>query len=306
MKEVLDLIIKNIPADKVTSTRLFHGRGKMISGFEFLSIDYFHPTILITLFKKVPADLPADLLEALSLEISALPLKIENILVQHRYTVRPTLEAIKGSVPNDTKAFECGLNYKIKFDGSQNIGFFLDMAVGRRKLLDEANGKRVLNLFSYTCSLSVAAVKGGASEVINVDMSKGSLKIGEANHHLNGLELKKAKFLSYDILSSWNNIIRRGPFDLVIIDPPTNQAESFKVLRDYPKIIKRLDAMVAPGAQVWACLNSPHLGADFIKGLFSDHASSFNYLETLYGSFQSMESNPEDGLKLVIFTKRLL
>jgi len=301
-KEVIDLIHKNIPNDKITSTRLFHGRGKMVSDFDFLCIDYFAPTILITLFKKVPG----TFLEALQQELLKLPLDINNVLVQHRYLERPTLELLKGEIPKEARAYEFDLQYEIKFGASQNVGFFLDMAVGRKKLLEQSRDKRVLNLFSYTCSLSVAALKGGASHVVNVDMSKGCLKTGEINHRLNQLDLKGASFLPYDILASWNNIIKRGPYDLVIIDPPTDQGASFRALRDYQKIIKRLDSMTAPGAEVWACLNSPHLSADYIKGLFSEHASTFKYLETLYGSFHSMESNPESGLKLVIFTKPLL
>jgi 23S rRNA (cytosine1962-C5)-methyltransferase len=301
-KEVMDLIYKNIPSDKTTSTRLFHGRGKMFSDFDFLSIDYFAPTILITLFKEVPA----DFIEVLQQQLLKLPLDIKSILLQRRYLDRPSLEVLSGELPLESKASEFGLQYDIKFGSSQNIGFFLDMAVGRKKLLEESSDKRVLNLFSYTCSLSVAALKGNATQVVNVDMSKGSLKVGEANHRLNNIDMKKVSFLPYDILASWNNIIKRGPFDLIIIDPPTDQGASFKALRDYQKIIKRLDAMTAPGAVVWACLNSPHLSSDYIKDLFGEYASSFKYLETLYGSFHTMETDPNLGLKLVIFTKPLL
>jgi 23S rRNA (cytosine1962-C5)-methyltransferase len=300
--ELFNIIRERIPTDGKTSTRLFHGRGKKIPELDFLCIDYFSPTILITLFKKVPG----TFLEALLQEFSTLPLEINSILIQHRYLERVELDVLKGELPQNALAFEFGLQYEIKFGASQNIGFFLDMEIGRKKLLAEASKKRVLNLFSYTCSLSVAALKGGASHVVNVDMSKGALKVGEANHRLNQLDMKQVTFLPYDILASWNNIIKRGPFDLVIIDPPTDQGTSFKAMRDYQKIIKRLDSMTAPGAEIWACLNSPHLSDGFIKDLFSEHVSSFKYLETLYGSFHPMELNPESGLKLVIFTKPLL
>lgn len=298
-KEVMDLIYQNIPSDKVSSTRLFHGRGKLFSGFDFLSIDYFAPTILITLFKKVPA----DFLEVLQQQMLKLPLDIKSILLQHRYLPRPEMEVLVGELPEEARALEHELEYMIKFQSSQNVGFFLDMSMGRRKLIEEARDKRVLNLFSYTCSLSVAALKGGATHVVNVDMSKAALKTGEMNHRLNQLELKRASFLPYDILCSWNNIKKRGPYDLIIIDPPSDQGGSFKVERDYPKIIKRLEGMLSDTGEVWACLNSPHLASSFLTALFQEHAPMLKYLETHYGSFASMEQNPEQALKMVVFSK---
>ena len=59
------------------------------------------------------------------------------------------------------------------------------MKPGRDWLLQNAAGKRVLNLFAYTCSLSVAAIHGGAEEVINLDMASAALATGRKNHQLN-------------------------------------------------------------------------------------------------------------------------
>jgi len=59
--------------------------------------------------------------------------------------------------------------------------------------------------------------------------------------------------------------------------------------------------MISPGGVVWACLNSPHLGSEFLKAQFQEHAMKFNYLETHYGSFASMEQNPEEALKWWFF-----
>jgi 23S rRNA (cytosine1962-C5)-methyltransferase len=279
--------------DKISCSRLFHGRGQLTPGLEHIVVDFFPPTLLITIYKETDIqnfhcfkDFPA-----------------ENILLQKRYLPRPELEILKGEVPSSPSAHESGLSYQLKFGTSQNIGFFLDMKPGRDWLLKNAADKHVLNLFSYTCSLSVAALKGGAELAVNIDMAKGALTVGKENHQLNGIENNKVRFFSYDIMNSWNNIARNGPYDIVVIDPPTNQGDSFKVERDYYKIIKRLGKMTNPEAEIMACLNSPYLTSDFLKNLFSEHAPEFHYVESIPSAFATMEKNPEEGLKILLFRK---
>ena len=227
----------------------------------------------------------------------------DNILVQKRYLARPELYALKGAIPEHAIAVEKNLKFNLKFGASQNIGFFLDMARGREWLINHSQDKKILNLFSYTCSLSVAALKGGADSVVNIDMSKAALSVGQDNHRLNQIDLTKVKFLSYDIMKSWNNIFRNGPYDIVVIDPPTNQGDSFKVERDYHKIVKRLKEMTDDNAIIMACLNSPHLTAQFLIDLFTEHAPEYKFQEIIYSAFSSMEKNPEEGLKIVLFKK---
>jgi 23S rRNA (cytosine1962-C5)-methyltransferase len=297
MKTLATIINENISTDG-RSTRLFHGRGKMFPTFEHVSIDYFSTTVLITLYKEATSEMMTTILESL------MSVQASNILVQKRYLPRPTIEAVKGDIPTDEMAVEDSLKYQLKFSESQNIGFFLDMYPGRKLLRQISSGKKILNLFSYTCSISVAAIKGGASDVTNIDMSKAALAVGEGNHLNNGKNLEqKVRFLAYDIMKSWNKIFKYGPYDIVIIDPPTNQGDSFKVDRDYYKIVKRLKEMTEDHAVVLACLNSPHLTSQFLIDLFSEHAPEFEIQEIIYSGFSSMEKNPEEGLKIVVFKK---
>ena len=104
-------------------------------------------------------------------------------------------------------------------------------------------------------------------------------------------------------MKSWNNIARLGPYDVVVIDPPTNQGESFKVERDYYKIVKRLNGMTNKEATVMACLNSPYQTSHFLTEMFKEHAPEFIFQETIYSAFREMEKNPEEGLKIVVFRK---
>ena len=299
MKQLFKTISSNLPKNN-DCVRLFHGRGKKWKELEHLSVDLYPPAILVTTYKEISAEEKAELVETLT---SIPHLKFDSILLQKRYGKGEVVEVLKGEPPVESFAVENSEKYLINLQNAKNIGFFLDMAVGRELLRKISQDKTVLNLFAYTCSLSVAALKGGAKQVVNVDMSKPSLNIGEKNHVLNDLDTRKAKFMSHDILSSFGNIARKGPYNIVVIDPPTNQGDSFRVERDYHKIIKRLHTMTAKDAIIIACLNSPHLSSDFLMAAFQEHAAQFAFQEKMYSSFSEMELNPEEGLKILVFKK---
>ena len=95
---------------------------------------------------------------------------------------------------------ESGLKYQLDIGRNQNFGLFLDMRLGREWVQQHAKHKNVLNLFAYTCGFSVAAIDGGADQVVNVDMARASLSKGRDNHRLNEHNLNQVKFLAYDIL----------------------------------------------------------------------------------------------------------
>ena len=78
---------------------------------------------------------------------------------------------LKGEPSTEYIFSEHNLKYILNPLSAQNIGFFPDMANTRKWLTENAAGMRILNLFTYRCSLSVAAIAGHAKEVLNIDLS---------------------------------------------------------------------------------------------------------------------------------------
>ena len=154
---------------------------------------------------------------------------------------------------------ESGLTYRLDLGRNQNNGLFLDMRYGRDWVREHAAGKRVLNLFAYTCGFSVAAIAGGAEFVVNLDMAKAALSRGRDNHHLNNHDLKKVSFLGHELFKSWGKVRKMGPYDLIIIDPPSFQKGSFALTKDYQKILRRLPELLTADGVVLACVNDPTL-----------------------------------------------
>jgi 23S rRNA (cytosine1962-C5)-methyltransferase len=263
-----------------------------------LSIDYFHPVLLITLF----ASADEQWLQSLCEEIRALvqPRDISAIAVQERHRDGAPLRVIWGELPHKLTALEDGLRYGIQLGGRQNLGFFLDMAVARQWLAERAVGQRVLNLFSYTCAFSVVARAAGAQQVVNLDMSASALRQGQQNHQRNGI-LDGSRYLSHDLFRSWGKLRRLAPFDVLVVDPPSRQPGSFIAEKDYRRVIAKLPGLCADGAELLLCLNSPHLESAFLRELVAAHAPDLEFQQRLPNPPQFADENPEFSLKVLSY-----
>jgi 23S rRNA (cytosine1962-C5)-methyltransferase len=89
---------------------------------------------------------------------------------------------------------------------------------------------------------------------------------------------------------------------MVIVDPPSFQAGSFNVRKDYQKIVRKFPGLLAPQAQVIACLNSPDLSFDFLRELFKD-VGGFTERSVIEPPQSFPESDAERGLKTLLFEK---
>ena len=169
MQDVLQTIRQNLSRPNADAGRIFHGRGHCFPGFEDLVIDCYPPAILISLFAEVDGAVLRTICETIR---DAAPAAIDCLVIQRRHLEKAPREIAHGELPAIHQVTENGMRFRVDLDYAQNTGLFLDMQRGRRWLTENANGKRVLNLFSYTCSLSVADLVGGAERVVNFDLSR--------------------------------------------------------------------------------------------------------------------------------------
>ena len=286
------------PGNHIDSYRLFHGRGHCFPGLEFVTVDFFQPVLLVILFVEPPA----DWLTAFSQKIIAqVKPPVDVVILQKRYLQGAPSEILYGTLPDKIYARRGSLRFNLHLAQQQNSGFFLDMEPGRCWLEEQAYGKRVLNLFAYTCAFSVVAIAAGAEKVVNVDMSSAALNLGRTNHQLNNLEKQRSEFLAEDILKSWGRIKKRGPYDLVLIDPPSYQKGSFVAEKDYAKVIRRLPELMPDGGLVLACLNAPELNEDFLKQQFAAQCPESIFVRRLEPHSGFPDANPDRQLKLLVF-----
>lgn len=297
LKTVMNILIEQLTQHELgnDAIRLFHGRGKCFSGLEQITIDWFSPAIFITFFSEYNNELESDLLGAIA---TAYPHFDGALLLQRRYLRGAPVEILRGELPSPHHVSESGITYQVKLLDGQNNGLFLDMSAGRTWMKALGRDKNVLNLFSYTCSFSLAALAGGAKQVINIDMSHGALKLGKINHKLNGIDTERVKFFRHDIFNSWGKLKRYGPYETIIFDPPTNQVGSFTAEKDYQRLVKRIEQLACDKADLLVCLNSPDLGESFIEQMMSEHAPSCEFVEVIKNPEVFKEIDSDKGLKV--------
>ena len=280
--------------------RLFHGRGGRWEALRSITVDSIDNILLLQLFYQFDQEVQ-DALQTLLLEYMTTS-RHDTLVIKRRYIRGSQTEVVCGEITGNEVAIENGMKFQLNLLENQNIGYFGDMKNGRAFIESIAKEKRVLNLFSYTCGFSLFAKRGGAKEVVNVDMSKGALATGMKNHALNSLETKGVSFLPYNILRSFPRLLKRAPFDIIIIDPPTFQKNSFEASKDYRKIIEKLPKLASQNATLLACLNSPDLGEDFLITQIEE-LSDFRFLKRLENlpTYQSLDESK--SLKNLVFTR---
>lgn len=302
-----------LTGDLSHARRLFHGRGLRWEGLEEITVDWLQGVVLVCLFRQ-PDDGELAALIAMLLDLAQSPewqrAQAHSLLLQHRYREsegaqgelqRSRAEWIVGGPHSEWTISEDGLRFQLDLGQKQNTGLFLDMRYGRRWVKAQAEGKRVLNLFAYTCGFSVAAIAGGASQVVNLDMAKGALNRGRDNHRLNQQDLARVSFLGHELFKSWSAVKRHAPYDMIIIDPPTFQKGSFALTQDYGKILRRLPDLLNPGGVVLACVNDPHIGPDFLITSMAEHAPVLCFERRLDNPPEFADVHEHGGLKALVF-----
>ncbi|KAA0983628.1 methyltransferase domain-containing protein [Pseudomonas sp. ANT_J12] len=284
--------------------RLFHGRGRCWPGLEQLTVDWLQGVVLVSLFKEPEPQQLEDLKQLLMGLTGSAEWQqsgAHTLLLQHRYLLQSTTEWLLGDALEEMTITEGGLKYRVDLGRKQNAGLFLDMRYGRDWVRANADGKRVLNLFAYTCGFSVAAIEGGAAHVVNLDMSSSALSRGRDNHRLNGHDVSQVTFLGHDLFKSWGKVIGKGPYDLVIIDPPSFQKGSFLLTKDYQRVLRRLPELLTEQGTVLACMNDPAFGSDFLIDGVTREAPSLSFVERLENPPEFPDADIECGLKALVF-----
>lgn len=299
MQALLDAIARFEPASDVR--RVFHGRGGLHPGHEHLALDAYPPVYLLTSFQPLGEEELQQVHAALERRCAEIaPGEPLNWVYQCRHEGRTDTRLMAGAVPEPHVVSEGGARYLVHLMRGQNHGLFLDMAEGRRWVRDNAQGRKVLNLFAYTGAFSVVALQGGAKQVLNVDMSAGAMAIGQQNHALNQIG-SGASFLAHDIFKTWGRITRGGPYGLIVVDPPSFQKGSFVATKDYARLMRRLNDLLIPEGQVLLCLNAPELKPEFLQELMAEVAPELEFEQRLANPQSFADAAPERALKALVY-----
>ncbi|MGI9211942.1 MAG: bifunctional 23S rRNA (guanine(2069)-N(7))-methyltransferase RlmK/23S rRNA (guanine(2445)-N(2))-methyltransferase RlmL [Methylococcaceae bacterium] len=186
------------------------------------------------------------LIDALAALPDALGLPLEQIHFRVRRRQKGTAQYEKLAEAGHFHAVpEGGHQFWVNFEDYLDTGLFLDHRLTRQRIQSMARGQRFLNLFAYTGSATVYAIKGGAVSSCTVDMSKTYLDWAARNLELNGLGGTHHELIQADCLD-WLAQARsqRLQYDLIFLDPPTfstskRMETTLDIQRDHVDLIHR-------------------------------------------------------------------
>lgn len=154
---------------------------------------------------------------------------------------------LAGQTPTELILFqENGITFECDPIHGQKTGFFLDQRENRARVEKLSNGKSVLNVFAYTGGFSLYAARGGAKQVVSVDISAPAIQAAihnfSYNQHIPAVKSALHEPVAEDAFEVLTRMeSQKRLFDLVIIDPPMfaqNQNQVAAGLSAYRKLTR--------------------------------------------------------------------
>ena len=206
-----------------TGYRLVHGENDGLPG---LVLDRYADTLVLKLY--TPAWIPhlkefCDALVQVS-SASHLILRLSRSLQKQTEFLHGLSDGMTLSLhapPSLILFKENGLIFESDPVHGQKTGFFLDQRDNRARVEKLSRDKSVLNTFAYTGGFSVYAARGGAKEVVSVDVSAPALEAALRNMEYNELAGVPHETIAEDAFEVLARMAsQKRLFDVVIIDPP--------------------------------------------------------------------------------------
>lgn len=176
---------------------------------------------------------------------------------------------LAGEGPTGRVIREHGWRLGLDIAQGHKTGFYLDQRDNRQRFFQWSQQRQfasVLNCFCYTGGFTVAALAGGAGQVLSIDSSAPALAQALANVRLNGIDEARAPMLDADVNASLRQFLQQGRrFDAIVLDPPKfapTVSHAERAARAYKDINRLALQLLAPGGVLFTFSCSGGVSAD--------------------------------------------
>ncbi len=298
-------------SEDTTAFRVFNGEGDGIGG---LTIDFFNGFYMVSWYSEGIYSFREDIYEALNEVVNT-----RGVYEKLRFDTNGQyvekddyVSGEKGDFP--LIVLENGMSFAVDLNDGAMTGIFLDQRNVRKALRDHyAEGKTVLNTFSYTGAFSVAAALGGAAGTTSVDLAKRSLPKTIEQFAVNGIDYESQDIKVMNVFDYFSYAARHDlKFDVVVLDPPSfarTKKMTFSTAKDYPKLLKDALKITNEGGMIIASTNNASFNMKkfktFIDKAFKETNKRYKILEEhqLPEDFPVPHNFPEFNYLKVVFIK---
>ncbi len=179
-------------------------------------------------------------------------------------------------------------------------GFYLDQRDNRglfAQAVRHFGVERVLNCYCYTGGFSVAALAGGAREVISVDSSAPALARADAHVRMNGFDTARHDTRDADVNQLLRAAIERGErFDAIVLDPPKfapTAAHAERAARAYKDINRLAFKLLAPGGLLFTFSCSGGVSADLFHKIVAGAGLDAQADAVIYARLSAAPDHPQ-------------
>ena len=167
-------------------------------------------------------------------------------------------------------AMENGILFRIDIEGGQKTGFFLDQRDSRAMVGELAQGRTVLNMFSYSGGFSMYALRGGAKHVDSVDISQKAVDLAVENAQLMGGDFAQRHSAVCEDVFAYLDRMPDHYYDLIVLDPPAF-AKHHRVkeqgIKGYRNINRKTMEKIRPGGLLFTFSCSQAVSRDDFQTL---------------------------------------
>ncbi len=202
---------------------------------------------------------------------------------------------LRGEGGTDITITEHGWRLTLDVAQGHKTGFYLDQRDNRALLarwVQALGCQSVLNTYCYTGGFTVAALAGGAHQVVSVDSSAPALQRVQAHVLLNGFEAARNECLDADVNGTLRAFLQAGRrFDAIVLDPPKfapTAAHAERAARAYKDINRLAFMLLNPGGLLLSFSCSGGISADLfhkiVAGAALDAGADGAILQRLEGA----------------------
>jgi len=273
--------------------RLINGEGDLIPG---LVVDRYADTLVMQIntvgMDKLKDVITKTLTEELKDEIKCIYEKSRSS-ARSQDGLKPFEGFLFGKEKQKVEVVENSIKFSVDIIKGQKTGLFLDMRNMRALIKELSKDRTVLNCFGYSGGFSLYALKGGAKNVVTVDISKEATASAVENFELNGLDHTKNKIITADVFDFLTK--EDLNYDIIILDPPSfakKKSDIHNAVRGYKEINKTALSKMPKGSLLLTCSCSYYVDEEMFARTINGAAKDSNRTLKLISKHRLAQDHP--------------